>query len=84
MPSMRIIETTKAHRALPDAVPGVLRSAGVERTPEQGAGCGDAGRDRSQWVEPWTGASVGVRKPTPWEVPLSASEIAVGLSLGAL
>ena len=84
MPSLQSIEKTKEQWGLSDAVPGVLRTVGAECASEQGAGCGDACRDRAESIEPWPGASVGVRRPAAWEVPLSASEIAVGLSLGAL
>jgi hypothetical protein len=84
MPSLRIIEKTKAQWGLSDAVPGVLRTAGAEYASEQGAGRIDAGCDRAQSIEPWPGASVGVRRPEAWETRLSASEIAVGLTSGVI
>ena len=34
--------------------------------------------------ESWSGKSAGVRKPEAWETPLSASEIAHGLTEGVI
>lgn len=84
MPSMRIVQATASLWGLPNAVPGVLRTSGVERTPEQTTRQRDARSYRALTGEPWPGASVGVRAPWTGETPLNGAEIVQGLREGIL
>lgn len=62
-------------RLLPFHLPAVLRPAGAERTPEQGAGQCDACRHSALPRQSWPGSDLGVRAPYPGETPLSWSEV---------
>ncbi len=88
MPGVRVIETTAAWWALPDAVPGVLCTPGGQHLPESAGSGGNDGRGQAEhrplcsYV--WPGRRDGARAPDVGETPLSEQEIAFGLAVGVL
>lgn len=71
-------------RTIPIYMYPMLRAPGLDNHARETLGINNIGSYREIPNEPWTGASVGVRCPTKWETPLSASEIATAITFGIL
>lgn len=82
MQTMRIIETTAAQWGVFVQMRGVLLQAGTQHQTRQEAGSGNAGGHRAISREPWPGARLGVRAPSPDETALSPSECLIAVREG--
>jgi hypothetical protein len=84
MPIVRIIETTSAQWGVFTEMRRVLCATGAVSAPEQDPRESDARSHRAISGEPWPGASLGVRAPSPFETPLSLTEVMFGKMRGLL
>lgn len=84
MSSLYQSEGEAAQRPVFHEVPRVLHAPGAVGLPRQATGWGHARRYRAIPGQSWPGASVGVRRPEPWETPLSYAEVAFAVREGLL